>query len=113
VHVSFETEISHLHKYSDPLFSTLLKHLWQQLQPRVFLGMTLQAWHTYIWGVSAILLGRSSQALSGWMGSVTAQLDAGLSRDVRSASSLGSGWSTQGHSEPCPETTPALSSLCA
>ena len=24
-------EISHLHKYSDPLLSTLLKHLWQRL----------------------------------------------------------------------------------
>ena len=32
----------HLHKYSDPLLSTLLKHLWQRLQPRYFLGMTLQ-----------------------------------------------------------------------
>ena len=63
-------EISHLHKYSDPLLSTLLKHLWQRLQPRVFLGMTLQAWHTCIWGVSPILLCRSSQALSGWMGSL-------------------------------------------
>jgi hypothetical protein len=29
-------EISHVHKYSDPVLSTLLKHLWQQLQPRVF-----------------------------------------------------------------------------
>ena len=24
-----QTEISHLHKYSDPLLSTLLKHLWR------------------------------------------------------------------------------------
>ena len=31
-------------------------------------GMTLQAWHICIWGVSPILLCRSSQALSGWMG---------------------------------------------
>ena len=29
-----------------------------------------------------------------------AQLFSGLSRDVRSGSSLGSGWATQGHSEP-------------
>ena len=29
------TEISHLHKYSDPSLSTLLKHLWQRLQPCV------------------------------------------------------------------------------
>ena len=36
--------------------------------------MMLQAWHTCIWGVSPILLCRSSQALSGWMGSVAAQL---------------------------------------
>ena len=47
--------------YSDPLLSALLKHLWQRLQPRVFLGMTLQAWLTCIWGVSPILLCRSSQ----------------------------------------------------
>ena len=38
--------------YSDPLLSALLKRLWQRLQPRVFLGMTLQAWHTCIWEVS-------------------------------------------------------------
>ena len=25
----------------------LLKHLWQQLQPQLFLSMMLQAWHTY------------------------------------------------------------------
>ena len=33
---------------------------------RVFLGMMLQARHTCIWGVSPILLCRSSQALVGW-----------------------------------------------
>jgi hypothetical protein len=63
----------HLHKYSDPLFGTLLKHLWQRLQPGVFLGMTLQARQTRIWEVSPILLFRSSQALSGCMRSITAQ----------------------------------------
>ena len=57
------TEKWHLNKYSDPLFSTLLKHLWQRLQPRVFLGMTLQDWHTCIWEVSPIRLCGSSQAL--------------------------------------------------
>jgi hypothetical protein len=30
-------------KYLDRLLSTLLKELWQRLQPRVFLGMTRQA----------------------------------------------------------------------
>ena len=45
-----------------------------QLQPRVFLGMMLQAWHTCMWGVSPIRLSRSSQSLSDWMGSVVAQL---------------------------------------
>lgn len=30
-------------KYSQPLFSTLLKHLWQQLQSQVFFSMKLQA----------------------------------------------------------------------
>jgi hypothetical protein len=57
--------MSLLHKYSDPLLSTLLKHLWQRLQPWVFLGMTLQAWHTCIWVVSTEPL----KLLSGWMGS--------------------------------------------
>uniref|UniRef100_A0A4W5RPH0 WD repeat domain 75 n=1 Tax=Hucho hucho TaxID=62062 RepID=A0A4W5RPH0_9TELE len=56
---------------------------------------------------------RSSQALSGWMGNVTAQLFSGLSRDVRSGSSPGSGCTTQGHSETCPEANPAFSWLCA
>ncbi|CDQ96921.1 unnamed protein product [Oncorhynchus mykiss] len=83
------------------------------LAPRVFLGTTLQAWHTCFWGVSPILLCRSSQALLGWMGSFAAQLFSGLSRDVRSGSSPGSGWATQGHSETCPATTPALFWLCA
>uniref|UniRef100_A0A674C960 Oxysterol-binding protein n=1 Tax=Salmo trutta TaxID=8032 RepID=A0A674C960_SALTR len=62
---------------------------------------------------SPILLCRSSHALSGWMGSVAAQLFSGLSRDVRSGLSPGSGWATQEHSETCPEATPALSWLCA
>ena len=37
--------------FSDPLQSTLLKHLWRQFQPHVFLDTTLQACHTCIWGV--------------------------------------------------------------
>jgi hypothetical protein len=86
--------------------SMLLKHLWQRLQSCVYLGMMLQAWHTCIWRVSPIPLCRYSQALSGWMGSVDAQLFTCLSRDVRSGSKLGSGWATQGHSETCPEATP-------
>ena len=40
---------------TEHLLSTFLKHLWQRLQLRVFLNMTLQAWHTCIWGVSPIL----------------------------------------------------------
>ena len=66
--VSFRTFLkrknSRWHKYSDPLLSTQLKHLWQRLQPPVYLGMTWQALHT--WRFSAILLCRSSQALSRW-----------------------------------------------
>ena len=42
-----------------------------------------------------------------------AQLFSGLSRDVRSCSSPGSGWATQGHSKTCPEVTPAWSWLWA
>jgi hypothetical protein len=36
---------------------------WQRLQSRVFLDITLQAWHTCIWGLFPILLCRSSQVV--------------------------------------------------
>jgi hypothetical protein len=78
------------------LCTKYFKALWQQLQPWV-LVMTLQAWYTCIWGVSPILLCRSSQALSGWMGSVAAQLFSGLSKDVLLGSNPGSDWATQVH----------------
>ena len=54
-----------------------------------------------------------SFSLSGWIGSIAAQLLSGLSRDVQSGSSPGTGWVTQGHSDTCPKATPALSWLCA
>ena len=73
----------------------------------------LLAFPTCIWGLHPIPLCRASQALPGWMGSVAAQLFSGLSRDVWSGSCPSSGWATQGHSETCPEATPALSLLCA
>ena len=62
------------------------------------------------------VLCRSSQALSGWMGSVAAQLFSGLSSDIRSGSSPGSGWATQGHwdlsrSHSCVVLTVCLESL--
>ena len=101
-----------LHMYSDPLLSTLLKHLWLWLQPRIFLGMTLQAWHTCIWGVSPILLFRSSQALSGWMGSIVAQLFS-VSPEMFDQVQV---WVLPGplkDIETCPEATPVLSWLCA
>ena len=75
--------------------------------------MMLPACHPGIWGVSPILLCRSSQAISGYMDTIAAQLFSGLSRDVRSGLKTGSGWATQGHSETCPEVTPALSWLWA
>ena len=46
----------------------------------LFLGRKLQAWHTCIWEVSPIPLCRSSQALSGWMGSVAAEMFRSLQR---------------------------------
>jgi hypothetical protein len=45
--------------------------------------MALQAWHNLIWGVSPILVCRSSQALWDWMGNVATQLFSGLSRDFQ------------------------------
>ena len=110
---NIKTEISHF-TYVFKLFTQYFKkNLRQWLQPRVFLGITLQAWHTCIWGVSPILLCRSPQALSDWMGSIIAKLFSGLSREVRLGSSLGSGWATQGHSETRPKNTPVLSWLCS
>ncbi len=54
-----------------------------------------QALHTWIGELSAILLCKSSQARSGWMGTVSGQPFLGLSRDVRQGSSQGSGWGTK------------------
>ncbi|XP_051558506.1 complex I assembly factor TIMMDC1, mitochondrial isoform X1 [Myxocyprinus asiaticus] len=66
------------------------------------------------WRVAAfVTLFKSSQALSGWIGTVSGQPFSGLSRDVRLGSSPGSGWATQGHSQSCPQATFALSWLCA
>lgn len=88
-------------------------HLWQQLQSQVILNMMPQAWHTYFWPVTPIPLCSTSQAPSGWMGSVGAQPFSDLSRDVQLDSGLGSGWATQGHSPSCSEATPLISWLCA
>jgi hypothetical protein len=55
-------------------------HCWSTFTTLSLLGMMLQAWHTCIWRVSHILLCRYSQALSGWMGSIAAQLFSGLQR---------------------------------
>ena len=44
----------------------------------------------------------SSQALSGWMGTIVGQPFSGLSRDVQLDSSQGFSWATQGHSQSCP-----------
>ena len=52
IYIKKSGELSHLHKYSDHLLSTLLKHIWQRLQPQVYLDIMLQAWHTCIWGSS-------------------------------------------------------------
>ncbi|MBN3309037.1 RFFL ligase, partial [Amia calva] len=79
---------SHVHKYSQPLLNSLLKHLWHQLQPQVFWSMMLQAWHTYFWAVPPILFCRTSQAPSGWIGSIGAQPFSDLSRDVQSGSNV-------------------------
>lgn len=38
-----KTKVQHADKYSQPLLSTSLKHLWQQLQPPMFLSTMLQA----------------------------------------------------------------------
>ena len=44
--------------------SILLVHLWQQLQPQVFLNMMSQAWHTYLWAVLPIPLCSTSSSIT-------------------------------------------------
>ena len=61
--------LKYLLKYSHPLLSTWLKHLWQLLQPQVFLSMMSTPFS------GQFLLCRSSQAPSGWTGSVFALKD--------------------------------------
>ena len=46
----------------------------------MFLGMILQAWHTFLMEVSPIIVGRIVQAHPGWMGGVAAQPFSDLSR---------------------------------
>ena len=111
VYFYFSAKKSHVHKYSQPLLNTLFMHLLQQLQPQVFLNMMAQAWHTYLWAVLPIPLYSTSQAPSGWMGSVGAQ-HFQISPEMFNRI-LGSRWATQGHSRSCPEATPLISWLCA
>ena len=67
---------SHLHKYSK------VKTLYSLLCWITF-GSNYRLESSWVW---------HSQALAGWMGRLTAQLFSGLSRDVRSGSSPGTGW---------------------
>lgn len=65
-----------------------LKHLWQQLQHQVFFGMTGHALHIWCGGFSAILICKSYQALSGWMGDICGHPFAGLSPEISFKSSV-------------------------
>ena len=65
--------MSCVNKYLTPKVNTLQTRLWQRLQLRVFLGMSVSALHIWIWGFSPIHSFRFSQALSSWMGSVGEQ----------------------------------------
>ena len=53
---------------------TLHLVLSQQWQPRVFLGMIPQAWHTFLLEVSPSVLGRIAEAQRGWMRRVMLQV---------------------------------------
>lgn len=77
------------------MLDTLLKHLWQEIYPEVILSKMLQAWHTCYWAVSHIFVCRTCQTPSGWMGSVGPQPFSVFFRDIKSGSSLGSGWATK------------------
>jgi len=60
--------------------------------------MMWKALHICICRFPAIILCRSSQALSGWMGTIGGQTFSGFSRDVWLGSSPGSGWPSRDHS---------------
>ncbi len=90
-------------KYHIYISTQYLKHLWQQLQPRVFWGMMQQALHSWIEGFSVILLCKPSLARSGWMGTLGGQPFSGLSRDVSIGFKSGL-W--LGHSRTFTELTP-------
>ncbi len=82
-----------------PLTQNLVKALWQQLQPQIFWGMMQQALHSSIlFYLFAILLFRSSQALSGWLGTIGGQLFIGFSKSVWLVPSPSSDWATRGRS---------------
>lgn len=96
-----KTETSHWHKYSDPSLSTLLKHLWQQLQLCLF-GYDTTSFTYLDWGIFCYSSLHSSFKLShvGWWPLVDSLfwiLPEMLSR-VRQSS----GWATLGHSQSCP-----------
>ncbi len=91
---------SHVHKYSQPLLNTLLKHLWHQLQPQIFLGMMLQALLIIIWQLSAILLLSSSPLKLCQVGWVQMHIFRFLQKYLI-GSIPGWGWATQGHSQSC------------
>ena len=60
--------MSWVNKYSTPEVNTLYKRLWQRLQLRVFLGMSVSALHIWIWGFfshSSLQICSSSVKLDG------------------------------------------------
>lgn len=64
-------------KYSDPLLSTWLYHLWQHWKTQVFVEILLQAWHSFPLGFFPFFLAKSARLLAG-MGSVDVQTFQGV-----------------------------------
>jgi hypothetical protein len=64
----------YFNSYKCVINKKLKYHIYISIQTLYSVFVEAQACHTCIRGVSPILLFRSSQALSGWMGSVAAQL---------------------------------------
>ena len=98
----------HSHKYSDPLFSTLLKHHWQRLQPWIFLGNdTTSMAHLYLGVFSA---DRLKHCQVGWGASLQSYFQ--VSPEMLDRVQV---WALAGplkDIEPCPEASPAFSWLC-
>ena len=95
------TRISWLDKCVPPWVNTWLKHLLQQLQLWVCWDRSRPTLHTLIGQYLPILLNKTVQAQSSYMGSVDGQQFSSHATDFQLDLCQGSDWTTQGHLSFC------------